>query len=36
MNQATVLQEIHDGVIVLTLNRPASRNAFKDKRRAPR
>ena len=30
MSRATVLEEIHDGVLVLTLNRPKQRNAFND------
>lgn len=30
MNRATVLEEVRDGVALLTLNRPARRNAFND------
>ena len=30
MSRATVLEEVHDGVAVLTMNRPARRNAFND------
>ncbi len=30
MNRTTVLEELRDGVLLLTLNRPARRNAFND------
>src|SRR5574341_752013 len=30
MSRATLLEEVHDGVALLTLNRPTRRNAFND------
>jgi len=30
VNRPTVLEELRDGVVVLTMNRPAQRNAFND------